>query len=103
MKHERSKEKERKKRGWYRNLGGQTDDFTVFCPMSSRRKAGHQVERSDGGGEEEQWGRVRGYLVEQSGIPLSALLYPSQPGEANECGKADCNPCRKGTTLQEGG
>ena len=50
-----------------------------------------EVRRSSGG-------RVRGFMAEQSGIPLSALLYASQPGEADDRGKADCNPCRRGTT-----
>ena len=30
----RNKQKEAKKKHWFRNLGGQTNDFTVFCPMS---------------------------------------------------------------------
>jgi hypothetical protein len=45
-------------------------------------------------------GRVRGYVAEQSGIPLSALLYSSQPGEQDSCGRADCNPCVRGTTRR---
>ena len=45
-------------------------------------------------------GRVRGYVAEQSGVPLSALLYSSQPGEKDSCGRADCNPCQHGTTKQ---
>ena len=31
---ERDKQKERKKSRWFRKLGGQTNDFTVFCPCS---------------------------------------------------------------------
>jgi hypothetical protein len=60
MKDERSREKERKKRGWYRKLGGQTNDFTIFCPMSPGgrlatkwRGVMEEVGRSRGG-------RVRG-------------------------------------------
>ena len=74
--------------------------FTVFCPMSPGgrlatkwRGVMEEVRRSSGG-------KVRGYVAEQSGIPLSALLYSSQPGEADDCGKADCNPCRRGTTRR---
>ena len=100
MRQERDNEKERKRRGWFRKLGGQTNDFTVFCPMSPGgrlatkwRGVMEEVRRSSGG-------KVRGYVAEQSGIPLSALLYSSQPGEADNCGKADCNPCRRGTTRR---
>ena len=45
-------------------------------------------------------GRVRGYVAEQSGVPLSALLYSSQPGEQDRCGRADCNPCQHSTTQR---
>jgi hypothetical protein len=45
-------------------------------------------------------GRVRGYVAEQSGVPLAALLYSSQPGEQDSCGQADCNPCSRGTTRR---
>ena len=100
MKEKRSKEKERKRRGWYKKLGGQTNDFTVFCPMSPGgrlaamwRGVMEEVRRSSGG-------RVKGYVAEQLGIPLSALLYTSQPGETDDCGKVDCNPCRRGTTCR---
>ena len=31
---ERRKQKEYKKVGWYKKLGGQTNDFAIFCPAS---------------------------------------------------------------------
>ena len=34
------------------------------------------------------------------GIPLSALLFNNQFGEADLCNKEDCNPCRSGTTKR---
>ena len=57
------------------------------------RKTLEQVRISSGG-------RVRGYVAEQSGVPLSALLYSSQPGEQDSCGRADSNPCQHSTTKQ---
>jgi hypothetical protein len=96
----RNREKERNKKNWYRHLGGQDNDFPIFCPMSPGgklaarwRKTLEQVRVSSGG-------RVRGYVAEQSGVPLSALLYSSQPGEQDSCGQADCNPCARGTTRR---
>ena len=99
-KEERRRAKEKKRRGLYKKLGGQTNDFPVFCPMSSGgrlaskwKKVLEEVRKSSGG-------RVRGYVAERSGVPLSALLYNNQPGEVDDCGKADCNPCRRGTTRR---
>ena len=34
------------------------------------------------------------------GVPLSALLFNNQFGEADLCNKEDCNPCRSGTTKR---
>ena len=45
-------------------------------------------------------GLVRGYVAEQSGIPLGALLYNNQHGEDDCCGKIDCNPCNNNTTKK---
>ena len=45
-------------------------------------------------------GLVRGYVAEQSGVPLGSLLYSSQPGEVDSCGQVDCNPCRRGTSRK---
>ena len=99
-KEERRKAKEKKKKGWYKKLGGQDNDFPVFCPVTPGGRLANkwrtvleEVRRSSDG-------RVRGYVAERSGVPLSALLYSSQPGEVDDCGKADCNPCRRGTTRR---
>ena len=97
---ERLMEKERKKEKWYKKLGGTTNDFTIFCPMSP---GGRLAAKWRGVVEETRktsGGRVRGYVAEQSGIPLSALLYSSQPGEQDFCGKDDCNPCEQGTSKK---
>ena len=96
----RTKKKEYKKRGWFRKLGGKTNDFSLFCPASPGgrlaakwRKEVDEVRSSSGG-------LIRGYVAEKSGIPLSALLYNNQLDEKDLCGKADCNPCRSGTTKK---
>ena len=54
---ERNKEGEMTKKHLLRNLGGQENNFTVFCPMLPRGKLAAR------------------YVAEQSGVPLSALLY----------------------------
>ena len=100
QKEERAKKKEFKSRGWFRKLGGKTNDFSLFCPASPGgrlaakwREVVEEVRESSGG-------LVRGYVAEKSGTPLSALLFNNQPGEKDLCDKDDCNPCRKGTTKK---
>ena len=97
---ERAKKKEFKRSGWFRQLGGKTNDFSLFCPASPGgklaakwREVVDEVRQSSGG-------LVRGYVAEKSGTPLSALLFNNQPGEKDLCEKVDCNPCRKGTTKK---
>jgi hypothetical protein len=99
-KEERSREKERKKAGWFKQLGGQKSDFPLFCPASpgSRlaerwRRVAEEVRVSSGG-------LVRATVVEQAGVPLSALLVDPLPGGQDLCEEADCNPCRTGTTRR---
>ena len=78
----RSKErnKDKNKSRWFRRLGGQTNNFTLFCPMSPGgrlaskwRQVMKEMRTSFGG-------LVRGYVAEQSGTLLGSLLYSSQPG-----------------------
>ena len=99
-KEERTKKKELKKSGWFKKLGGKTNDFSLFCAASPGgklaslwRKELEEMRKGSGG-------LVRGYVAEKSGIPLSALLFNNQPGEKDTCGKVDCNPCKTGTTKK---
>ena len=82
---ERAKKKELKKSGWFRQLGGKTNDFSLFCPASPGgklaakwREVVDEVRQSSGG-------LVRGYVAEKSGTPLLALLFNNQPGEKDLC------------------
>ena len=97
---ERRKEKEKKKVSWFKNKGGQKCDFPLFCPMSPGgrlaniwKKIVEEVRVSSGG-------LVRAKVVEQAGVRISALLVDSSPGEVDQCGKPDCNPCKSGTTKR---
>ena len=72
----------------------------MFCPASPGgrlaerwRRVLEEVRRSSGG-------LVRATVVEQPGVPLSALLVDSSPGEQDLCEKPDCNPCITGTTKR---
>ena len=99
-KEERLKKKEHKRSGWFRKLGGNTNDFSIFCPAPP---SGHLAAKWKMVMEEVRVSRgslVKGYVAEKSGIPLSALLFSSQPGEKDNCGKSDCNTCVKGTTKR---
>ena len=97
---ERRKQKEYKKVGWYRKLGGQTNDFAIFCPASPGSRLAtkwkqelEEIKKSSGD-------LIRGYVAEQSGTPISAILFDNQLGETDRCEKQDCNPCLTGTTKR---
>ena len=99
-KEERKKKKEQKKAGWYKQAGGKVNDFPIFCPISPGgrlaekwRRVAEEVRVSSGG-------KVRPAVIEQSGLPISALLVDPTQGEEDFCGRADCNPCQTGTTRR---
>ena len=99
-KEERRKKKELKKVNWYKGTEGKVNDFPVFCPMTP---GGRLAERWKKVAEEvrvNSGGRIRPAIVEQSGLPISALLVDSTQGEQDLCGKAECNPCQTGTTKR---
>ena len=100
QKEERAKKKEFKSSGWFRKLGGKTNDFSLFCPASPGGKLAAKWREVVEEVRESSGGLIRGYVAEKSGTPLSALLFNNQPGEKDLCGKDDCNPCRKGTTKK---
>ena len=97
---ERRKKKELKKINWDTNTGGKANDFPIFCPMTRGgrlaekwRKVAEDMKLNSGG-------RIRPAVVEQSGLPISALLVGSTQGEQDFCGKVYCNPCQTGTTKR---
>ena len=99
-KEERRKKKELKKINWHTRAGGKANDFPIFCPMSPGgrlaerwKKVAEEVRISSGG-------KVRAAVIEQSGLPVSALLVDPTQGEKDHCGKDDCNPCQTGTTKK---
>ena len=99
-KEERRKEKEKKRSGWFRRMGGSKNDFPIFCPITpgSRlaerwKKVAEEVRLNSGG-------KLRPTVVEQTGLPISALLVNPMQGELDDCGKEDCNPCQSGTTRK---
>jgi hypothetical protein len=99
-KEERAKAKEKKRHGSHRQLGGTTNDFAVFCPMSPGGRLAERWRRVLEEVRANSGGLVRGYVAEQSGISLGALLYNNQPGEDDHCGQQDCNPCTSGHTKR---
>ena len=78
---ERRKQKEYKKVGWYKNLGGQINDFAVFCPASPGSRLAKKWKRELEEIKESSGGLIRGYVAEQSGTPISAILFDNQLGE----------------------
>ena len=98
---ERIEQKEKKRGGWYRGLRGQTNDFPLFCPMSPGGKLAARWKKVVEEVRVGSGGLVRGYVTEQCGVPLGALLYDNQPGESDFCGTDDCNPCARGTTKKK--
>ena len=98
---ERREEKEKKKRGWYKSLGGKTNDFPLFCPMSPGGRLAARWQRVAEEVRASSGGLVQAYVAEQSGLPLSSLIYDNQPGEEDHCGSACCNSCTRGTTRKK--
>ena len=97
---ERSKKKELKKQGWFRQLGGKSNDFALFCPSSPGGRLAEKWKQVVEEMRESSGGLIKAYVAEKTGIPISALLFNNQLGEKDTCGKLDCNPCLKGTTKK---
>ena len=99
-KEERQKQKVKKRAGWFKQLGGKRSDFPLFCPMSPGGRLAERWRRVVEEVRQSSGGLVRATVVEKPGIPISSLLVDSMPGELDDCGKPDCNPCVGGTTKR---
>ena len=99
-KDERSKKKEMKKQGWFRQLGGKSNDFALFCPSSPGGRLAEKWKQVVEEMRESSGGLIKAYVAEKTGVPISALLFNNQLGENDTCGKLDCNPCLRGTTKK---
>ena len=60
---ERRRQKEYKKVGWYKKLGGQTNDFPIFCPSSPGSRLAKEWKRELEEIKESSLGLIRGYVV----------------------------------------
>ena len=98
MKEERRKEKEKKKSGWYRNMGGSKNDFPIFCPITPGGRLAERWKRVVEEVRQNSGGKLKPTVIEQTGLPISALLVDPMQGEQDFCGKDDCNPCKSGTS-----
>ena len=98
MKEERRKEKEKKKSGWYRSMGGRKNDFPIFCPITPGGRLAERWKRVAEEVRQSSGGKIRPMVIEQTGLPISALLVDPMQGEQDFCDKDDCNPCRNGTS-----
>ena len=100
MKQERRKEKEKKKISWFRRMGGMTNDFPIFCPITPGSRLAERWKRVAEEVRLNSGGKLRPTIIEQTGLPISALLVNPMQGELDDCGRDDCNPCKSGTTKQ---
>ena len=100
MKEERRKEKEKKKTSWFRRMGGSKNDFPIFCPISPGNRLAERWKRVAEEVRLNSGGKLRPTVIEQTGLPISALLVNPMQGELDDCGKEDCNPCQSGTTRK---
>ena len=99
-KEERRKKKELKKINWFTKTGGKANDFPIFCPMTPGGRLAEKWRRVADEVRINSGGKIRPAVVEQSGLPISALLVDPTQGEQDLCGKAECNPCQTGTTKR---
>ena len=79
-KDERGKKKELKRQGWFRQLGGKSNDFVLFCPSSPGGRLAEKWKQVVEGMRESSGGLVKGYVAEKTGVPISALLFNNQLG-----------------------
>ena len=99
-KEERRKEKEKKKMSWFRNMGGIKNDFPIFCPITPGGRLAERWKRVAEEVRASSNNKIRPKVVEQTGLPISALLVDPMQGEQDTCGKDDCNPCQNGTSKK---
>ena len=97
---ERQRQKVKKRAGWYKQLGGKRSYFPLFCPISPGGRMAERWRRVVEEVRQSSNGLVRATVVEKPGVPISSLLVDSMPGESDNCGKQDCNPCAGGTTRR---
>ena len=93
-KEERRKEKEKKKMSWFRNMGGIKNDFPIFCPITPGGRLAERWKRVAEEVRASSNNKIRPKVVEQTGLPISALLVDPMQGEQDTCGKDDCNLVR---------
>lgn len=81
---ERRKEKEQKRKDWYRNGGFDTVLFTAMTPDGKLKKMYENEIRRSG---------LRIKVVERSGKTLKSQLQTSNPFKQKQCGREDCFIC----------
>ena len=87
---ERRKEKEQKKRDWYRKGGFDTVLFTTATPDGKLKKLYEHVIRESG---------IRIKVIERTGRTIKSQLQTSNPFKQKQCGRDDCFIC---TTSNSG-
>ena len=81
---ERKRNKEEKKKSWYRKGGYDSVLFVPATPRSRLKKMyGREIKRSG----------IRIRVVERSGVTLKSLLQRSNPFRERNCGRGDCMIC----------
>ena len=81
---ERRKEKEQKRKDWYRNGGFDTVLFTTMTPDGKLKRMYENEIRKSG---------LRIKVVERSGKTLKSQLQTSNPFKQKRCGRGDCFIC----------
>ena len=81
---ERRKEKEQKRKDWYRTGGFDTVLFTAMTPNGKLKKMYENEIRRSG---------LRIKVVERSGRTLKSQLQTSNPFKQRQCGREDCFIC----------
>ena len=85
---------------WFRNMGGIKNDFPIFCPITPGGRLAERWKRVAEEVRTSSNNKIRPKVVEQTGLPISALLVDPMQGEQDTCGKDDCNPCQSGTSKK---
>ena len=95
-KDERLRKKEHKRSGWFRKLGGNTNDFSIFCPASPGghlaakwKKVMEEVRESSGN-------LIKGYVAEKSGIPPLCPAFQQSTRREGQLWKTRLQPMCEG-------
>ena len=88
---QRQKKKELQKKNWFAKGGYDVPLFVPHTPGGELAKRMRETEAQNHQGR-----KIRFKIVEKGGVTLEKILRRSNPWSSENCGRADCFPCKGG-------